>query len=266
MLIGYRSLLLGILLLSLVGCRPPAGEVTLTVFAAASLTEAFQELGARFEADNPGVTVSFNFAGSQQLAQQLAQGAPADLFASANTAQMTNAVQTGRIAPETIQPFVSNRLVVIYPQDNPAGVQTLADLAQPGLQLVLAAPAVPVGQYSLTFLDQAAQSETAGGTPYRQAVLANVVSYEENVRAVLAKVILGEADAGIVYTNDIQPPAAASVGQIDIPDELNVVALYPIAPVQDSAHPAEARVFIDLILSPGGQAVLARYGFQPVQP
>lgn len=260
----YGGLLLSLLGLILISCRPaaPSDDVTLTVFAAASLTEAFQELGARYEVQNPGQQVRFNFAGSQQLAQQLAQGAPADIFASANVAQMSQAVTAGRIAPDAIQPFASNQLVIIFPSDNPANIQSPADLAQPGLRLVLAAEVVPAGQYALTFIEQAAQTQP-DPPAYRQAVLANVVSYEENVRAVLAKVTLGEADAGIVYTSDLHGPSAAPVGQLPIPDSLNVLAVYPLAPLQDSAHPDAAHAFINLLRSPEGQAILTRYGFRP---
>ncbi|MCC6169783.1 MAG: molybdate ABC transporter substrate-binding protein [Caldilineaceae bacterium] len=260
-----------ILLALLGGCTaqiaPPGGSAParreLIVLAAASLTEAFTELGEQFQAAHPGVTVLFSFAGSQQLAQQLAQGAPADVFASANRRQMAAAIDAGRVLSDSTQVFVNNRLVVIYPSDNPAGLASLHDLAQPGVKLVLAAPAVPVGEYALNFLDKASATVEYGAT-YSPTVLANVVSYEENVRGVLGKVSLGEADAGIVYTSDIAAGSADQVGQIEIPDALNTVAAYPIAPVADADHPDLAQAFVDLVLSPAGQAVLARHGFVPV--
>jgi molybdate transport system substrate-binding protein len=260
---------LGIVLM-LAACTSPAGSsnsagqpVTLTVFAAASLTESFGEIGTAFEAVHPGVKVVFNFAGSQQLAQQLAQGAPADVFASANPDQMAVAVQQGRIAPGSPQTFVENRLVVIVPRDNPAGITDLQDLAKSGLRIVLAAQEVPVGQYSLDFLVKATQAG-AFGTGYRVAVLKNVVSYEDNVKAVLSKVILGEADAGIVYTSDLSGDNATRVIQIDIPDAYNVIATYPIAAVIDSPNSAIAADFIDFVLSKDGQSRLAKYGFIPL--
>ncbi len=245
--------------------RPtPEGEkVVLNVFAAASLTESFTEIGQAFESAYPGVKVAFNFAGSQQLAQQISQGAPADVFASANTKQMQVAIGDGRIGSGTEQAFVSNRLVVIYPNDNPAGLAALKDLANSGLQLVLAAREVPVGQYSLDFLDQSAR-DAAYGESYKAAVLDNVVSYEDNVKTVLNKVVLGEADAGIVYTSDLSGDSRSKVGQIEIPDELNVVASYPIAPLTDSPNPQIAKAFIDSVFSPEGQRILAKYGFIPV--
>lgn len=240
-----------------------AEAVTLNVFAAASLTEAFGEIGAQLTAENPGVEVVFNFAGSNQLATQIGEGAPADVFASANKTQMNVAIDSGRIVSGTQQTFALNRLVIVTPGDNPAGLTTLADLAQPGVKLVLAAKEVPVGQYALDFLDKAAADDTLGGA-YRDAVLANVVSYEENVRGVLTKVALGEADAGIVYSSDVVASAQGGVRQIDIPDVLNTIAAYPIAVLSDSAHPQLAQAFVDAVLSAEGQRVLEQYGFLPV--
>ena len=178
------------------------------VFAAASLTEPFGEIGKSFEAAHPGVTVVYNFAGSQQLAQQINAGAPADVFASANKKQMGATIDAGSVISGTQQIFARNRLVVIYPKDNPAGLKDLNDLANPGLKLVLAAKEVPVGQYTLDFLDKAA-ADPALGTTFKDAVLKNVVSYEDNVKNVLTKVALGEADAGIVYLSDISGADAA---------------------------------------------------------
>jgi molybdate transport system substrate-binding protein len=239
-------------------------EGELTVFAAASLTESFTQIGQDFEAANPGTTVVLNFANSQQLAQQLGQGAPADVFAAANPRQMDVAIEAGRIEAGTQQVFVHNRLVVVVPADNPGGVETLDDLAQPGLKLVLAAEDTPIGDYSLAYLDKAAASdEFASG--YREALLDNVVSYEQTVKAVLTKVVLGEADAGIVYTSDVTPNVADEVQQIAIPDELNTIATYPIAVVSDSEQPALADAFLSYVLSPAGQGTLADFGFIPVE-
>ncbi len=256
--------------LLLAGCAPaasgtPAPEpAELTVFAAASLTDAFGVIKADFEALHPNVTISYNFAGSNALAQQLVAGAPVDVFASANNTQMNVAIEGGRVVSGTQRTFVRNRLVVIVPTGNPGGVTTLQDLARPGLLLVLAAPEVPVGQYSLDFLDKAAQ-DPAFGAAFKDGVLANVVSYEENVRSVLTKITLGEGDAGLVYTSDITAEAAGQVERLDIPDALNTIASYPIAPIADSAHAALAQAFVDYVLGPEGQAVLSEYGFIPVQ-
>lgn len=235
-------------------------SANLTIFAAASLTDAFNEIGQNFSAEHPGITFSFNFAGSQQLTQQLGQGAPADVFASANKTQMGKVIETGRVISGTEHTFVRNRLVVIYPQDNPGGLAQLQDLAKPGLKLIFAAKEVPVGQYSLDFLNKAI-TDTAFSPTYMDEVLKNVVSYEDNVKSVLAKVALGEADAGIVYTSDISGEGADKVGRLDIPDNLNVIASYPIAVINDSAYTAQAQAFMDYVLSPAGQQILVKYGF-----
>lgn len=232
----------------------------LLVFAAASLTDAFGELGQQFDAAN-GSTTTFNFAGSNQLAQQIVEGAPADVFASANNTQMNVVIEAGDIVTGTQRTFVRNRLVVIHPADNPAQLSTLQDLAKPGLKLVLAAKEVPVGQYALDFLAKASELPDYTAT-YSETVIANVVSYEENVRAVLSKVSLGEADAGIVYTSDVAA-AEDEVGQIEIPDELNTIANYPIAPTATAADPELAQKFVDYVLSPDGQQILVEYGFLP---
>jgi molybdate transport system substrate-binding protein len=232
---------------------------TLNVFAAASLTDALEEIANAFEAANPSVSVAYNFAGSQQLAAQINEGAPADVFASANRTQMQAAIDGGRIDHGSEQTFVRNQLVVITPSDNPAGIETLRDLANPGLRLIVSDAVVPVGQYSLDFLAKASALPEYTAS-YSPTVLANVVSYEDNVRSVLTKVALGEGDAGIVYTTDAALDGDKVV-QIAIPDELNTIADYPIAPLNDSPNAALAEAFIAYLLSPEGQAVLTRYGF-----
>jgi molybdate transport system substrate-binding protein len=241
----------------------PLESTELTVFAAASLTEAFTEVGQNFAVEHPNVTVSFNFAGSQELSQQLGQGAPADVFASANASQMDTAIAAGRVSSGSQHTFAHNRLVVVYPRDNPAGLTTLQDLAQSDLLLILAAPEVPVGRYSLEFLDKARQDLTFGAT-FKDQVLNNVVSYEKNVKAVLTKVALGEGDAGIVYSSDVTPEMTTQVGQLDIPAALNTTADYPIAVVSDNTYPLQAQAFVAYVLAPAGQDILAKYGFVPV--
>ena len=237
--------------------------VTLTVLAAASLTEPFNEIGKAFEAANPGVTVEFSYAGSQALAEQLSQGAAADVFASASKSYMDAAVTAKRVTEDAPKTFSKNKLVVIYPKDNPAKIASLSDLAKAGIKIDLASKDVPVGKYALTFLDNASKDPTYGAA-YQTAVLANVVSYEDNVKAVLTKVSMDEADAGIVYVSDVSGDYADKVGQLAIPDELNAIASYPIAPISDSAHPELAQAFVDMVLSDAGQAVLAKYNFLPV--
>ena len=236
------------------------GSRTLTVFAAASLTDAFTELGKNFEAANPGMIVTFNFAGSQALRTQIEEGAPADVFASASGKEMDILVTGSFVMSDTPQIFLTNKLVVILPADNPAAIATLEDLANPAVKLVLAAEGVPVGRYSR---DSFALMDTAFGNDFMSTVLANVVSNEDNVKQVVAKVQLGEADAGIVYTSDAV--AAPDLQTIDIPTELNVIAKYPIAPLLKSENAEVAQACIDYVLSAEGQAVLKKWGFGPIQ-
>lgn len=250
--------LLSSLLLLLAACAARPSE--LSVFAAASLRESFTTIARGFEAAHPGTRVMLNFAGSRQLVDQIAQGAPADVFAAAAEKQMQIAVATTRIDAAQARVFARNQLVVVCPKANPARLRELGDLANKDVELVLANKAVPAGSYALDFLNEAA-TKPEFGPAWRTAVLANVVSYEEDVRAVFTKVALGEADAGIVYTTDVLADKAEEVRSIPIPAELNPIAAYPIAPLTDSPNPALAHAFVDYVLSPAGQATLARYGF-----
>ena len=235
---------------------------TITVFAAASLTDAFTEIKTQFEAANPGVTVVYNFGGSSTLAAQLSEGAPADVFASANNTQMQAAQAAGRITREPVI-FARNRLVLVVPADNRANITTLNELANPGIKLVVAAPDVPVRQYTDNMLNLLAE-DPAFGPDYRSGVMDNIVSEESNVRQVLLKVLLGEADAGIVYTSDVTPDAVEQVAQITIPDAVNTLATYPIAITNDSANAEQAQAFVDFVLSAEGQATLSKWGFIPI--
>lgn len=238
-------------------------QAELTVFAAASLADSFEAIADAFEEANPGVVIRFNFGGSSTLATQLAQGAPADIFASANNAQMTVAQEAGRIAASP-QTFAMNRLVLIAPLSNPANIQSLGDLATPGIKLILAAPEVPVRAYTDTMLERMA-SNPAYGESYRSAVLNNLVSEEPNVRLVSAKVALGEADVGIVYLSDLTPDIADAVIALPIPDEFNTIASYPIALTNDSSQPELAQHFVDFVLSESGQAILVEWGFVSIR-
>jgi molybdate transport system substrate-binding protein len=235
----------------------------LTVFAAASLTDTFEAIADAFEQANPGVNILFNFGGSSTLATQLDQGAPADVFASANDAQMQFAVDGGRITDTPIT-FAKNRLVLIVPTNNPANIQSLDDLANPGIQLILAAPQVPVRAYTDMMLEKMT-GDASYGTVYRDAVLANLVSEEPNVRQVSAKVALGEADAGIVYASDITPDIVDDVIALPIPDAFNTIATYPIAMTNDTSQSALAGQFIDFVMSDAGQNILVEWGFVSVR-
>jgi len=237
----------------------PAGGGDLTVFAAASLTDAFERIGTDLEAANEGLHIEYNFAGSQALVTQLAEGAEADVFASANTTQMTAAQDQGSIAGTPLT-FVRNRLAVVVPSDNPGGVETAADLGEDGLSLVLAAADVPVGRYARDAICLMGGDAATYGDGFVEHVAANVVSEEEDVRDVLTRVQLGEADAGIVYASDVTADAEGQVSVVAIPDPVNVVASYPIAPVE-GGDAALAAAFIGYVLGAEGQATLAEHGF-----
>jgi molybdate transport system substrate-binding protein len=234
----------------------PSGE--LVVFAASSLTDAFNEVKAVLEAAHPNLAVSFNYAATSALRTQIEQGAKADVFASANEAQMNTAITNGIIEGEP-HIFTTNRLVVIAPVHSTA-VASLADLAKPGIKLVLAAKEVPVGGYSrdsFNKMDASGRFEP----DFAAKVLANLVSEEANVRQVVGKVALGEADAGVSYTTDVTADVAAQLRTIAVPDGFNVLATYPFAVVKGAPNPEAAQAFIAFVLSPGGQAIMAKWGF-----
>lgn len=221
------------------------GEVT--VFAAASLTDAFTTLGGEFEATRPGVSVTFNFAASSELSTQILEGAPADVFAAADTTTMSRLSDVDGTATDPVV-FAINRAQIIVAADNPLSISTVADLADPDIVVVGCAPDVPCGRYATRILEQA-------------GVVVTYKSLEENVRAVVAKVTLGEADAGIVYVTDVMAAGDAVAG-VDIPDDINVTAEYPIAVMKSAPNSATARAFLDFVLSPRGQEILVSFGFR----
>ena len=237
---------------------------TLRVFAAASLSDAFGDIARTFEASHPGTAVQLNLAGSQQLAAQLDQGAAADVFAAADDRWMATARDHGLIDGDAVV-FAHNLLVLIVPRTNPARIGRLQDLAKPGVKLVVGDVAVPVGNYSRQVLQNLARSD--GYAPeFAKRALANVVSEEDNVKSVVAKVQLGEADAGLVYRSDVTPAVARYVRVFTIPDAVNVRANYPIAAVKAAPQPELARDFIAAVLSAAGQAALSRGGLLPAAP
>ena len=258
-------------LVFLAACAPEAAHTsvstsephTLTVFAAASLTDVFTEIGKAFEAAHPRVKVTFNFAGSQTLSTQLTHGAVADVFASANHTEMDKLVAVNLVQQDAPKDFLTNKLLVILPKNNPADVQTLQDLARPGLKLVLADATVPVGKYTRQILDNLSK-DASFGSDFSTKVLSNVVSNETDVRQVVGKVQLGEADAGVVYISD--SVAVPELKTIDIPDGYNVIAKYPIAALTGAPQPQLAADFVAYVLSSEGQAVLEKWGFTPVTP
>ncbi len=254
---------LGLIFLSiLVGCtsaqtkNDTAAKQTITVYAASSLTDAFTEIATVFESENPDTAVLLNFAGSSQLAAQLHEGMLGDLFASANPAQMAAVIDSGRIDAGTEVVFVSNQLTIIVPVDNPASIHSFEDLANPGVALILASEGVPVRYYTEKII-------ATMPPQFQDQFYRNLVSGEDNVRRVAAKIALGEADAGIVYTTDITPDLATKVQEIEIPADQNFATAYIIAPLNDAPHPEIAKRFVDFVNSAEGQAILATYGFDP---
>ncbi|GAB4589964.1 molybdate ABC transporter substrate-binding protein [Nocardia sp. IFM 10818] len=231
------------------GCGSPDSGTdtkTVTVFAAASLKQVFTRLGADYEAAHPGTTVQFSFAGSSDLAAQLNQGAPADVFASADNANMDKVVKTGRIT-DTPTTFATNTLTIVTPPGNPKRIASLADLSKPGVQLVVCAPQVPCGTATRTV------TAAAG-------VTIAPVSEESSVSDVLAKVTAGQADAGLVYVTDAAG-AGAKVTTVPFPESMSAVNTYPIAVVADSPASAAAREFLRLVTGPEGRKALTEAGF-----
>ncbi|MBW3603942.1 MAG: molybdate ABC transporter substrate-binding protein [Actinobacteria bacterium] len=254
-----RAVVVGALAVALTACgasadvtdragAPSGGDIAgdVLVFAAASLTDAFTEIGEIVERQHPQVTVTFNFAGSQQLATQIIEGARADVFASADQAQMATVVDAGAVAGIPVV-FARNQLAIAVEAGNPASVSSLRDLQRDDVTVVLAAEQVPAGRYTREALDRA-------------GVTLAPVSLETDVRAVLTKVALGEVDTGIVYTSDLAA-AGDRVDGVAIPDEHNVTATYPIATLATAENPAGAQTFIDAVRSDSGRTVLKRAGF-----
>jgi molybdate transport system substrate-binding protein len=228
------------------GSSGSSKQTTLTVYAASSLTSTFTALGKKFEASHQGVQVSFSFGGSSDLVAQIQQGAPADVFASADAKNMDKAVSAKAVEGDPVD-FASNTLEIAVPPDNPAHVTSLKDLAEPGTKVVVCAPEVPCGAAT----QKVEQSSKVTIKP---------VSEEQAVTDVLTKVESGEADAGLVYVTDVQA-AGSKVTGVRFPESSSAVNTYPIAALSDSRHADLAKQFVDLVTGTEGQAVLADAGF-----
>ena len=228
--------------------EPAEGATSITVFAAASLTDAFTQIAADYE-EQHGTEVRLSFGPSDGLATQIQEGAPADVFASASPKWMDAVAEDPGVTDRA--DFARNLLVVIVPAGDPAGLASIDDLGKPGIKLVLAAEGVPVGDYAREMLANAGIADEA---------LANVVSNEDDVKGVVQKVALGEADAGVVYRTDVTAAVAGDLETIDIPEDVNVEAIYPIAALAGASEPA--REFVAYILGPG-QETLEAAGFLP---
>lgn len=248
-----------LMILAVTSCKrsDPAASVQeerLVVFAAASLRDVFTVMGEEFKRTHPGVELTFNFAGTQELRTQLEHGAAVDVFASADQRHMDELVRASRVQGPTF--FARNEPVIIVARESAATLRGLSDLPMAD-RIVIGVPEVPIGRYTLQILDRAS---TALGPDFRSRVEAKVVSRELNVRQVLAKVSLGEAQAGFVYRTDASS-AGERVSIVAIPPELNVIAEYPIGIVKGAVHPVLARAWVDFTLSAGGQRSLRRAGF-----
>lgn len=231
------------------GCRE-AERLDATVLAAASLSEAFTEIAARYERGHPGTEVALELAASSTLAAQVRAGAPFDVLATADERTMAE-VWRAELVEQPVT-FATNRLVVIVPADNPGDVRGIEDLTRPGIAVVLAQPEVPVGAYA---------RRVFAALGIAEAIEANVVSNALDVKAVVAAVSLGEADAGIVYATDVAASVRSRVRVFPVPERVSVRALYPIALATKPEHPAGARAFLEIVLSETGREILAAHGF-----
>lgn len=239
-------LLMSLLTSPLVACTSTTSTDTITVFAAASLTEAFTKIGAEFEREHPGSRVVLNFASSTELATHIVEGAPADIFASADTRSL-DTIRMSDVAVGEPRTFATNSLEIIVEPENPKDISSIRDLARPDLRYITCDPSVPIGAYSADVLARAGVDVTP-------------TSYEDNVKGIVTKVVLGEADAGIVYRSDIVAAGSKASG-IVIPDADNVVVSYPIAAL--GRDPSEnARAFLDFVTSsPIARSILTTFGF-----
>lgn len=240
----------------------PGAKKELTILAAANLTEAFNELQKTFEQKNPEILLHISFAGSQILRTQIEQGAPADVFVSANESHMKALKEEGLV--NEYQLFAKNKLVLIVPASNPADINSLEDLGmKEKFRWVIGVENVPIGQYARKVLDNASK---VYGADFTKRVMDNTVSLETDVKKVAGKVALGEADAGMVYVTDITDSMSPKLKIINIPDELNVIAEQTIATVKSTHLPDEAQKWVDFVLSPDGQSILAKHHQIPVKP
>jgi len=240
------------LALAIVAAQPvaaapkPSGEIT--IFAASSLTESFDAMAKQFEKKYPDVSVKFDYDASSNLATQINQGAPADVFASADQSNLQKTIDSGAVTPPAVV-FAKNRLEIAVEKGNPKKIKSLADLQKSGLVVVLCADQVPCGKY-------AAQSLAMAG------VTINPSSKEENAKATLSKVSIGEADASIVYVTDVKASKGTTSG-VKIADKQNVVATYPMGVVKESQNATAAKAWVQYVTSKDGQKTLRKFGFLP---
>ncbi len=239
---------------------PAPQNVTLTVFAAASLSSAFNETITQYETAHPNVNIVPQYAGTQVLVTQVQQGAQADVFASASTSYMNTLVKGGYMVNSSVANFTENKLALIVPTNNPANISSLSDLNKSGIKIVICAPSVPCGSYTLQVLNKTANN-SAYGPAFKTGVMANVVSQETDVNSAVSKIALGEADVAFVYQSDVPASMQSQIKVITLPDNVNVLAVYPIGVLAQSKNQAVAQDFENYVLSANGTAILDKYHF-----
>ncbi|MCL2625713.1 MAG: molybdate ABC transporter substrate-binding protein [Cystobacterineae bacterium] len=232
---------------------PSAQQDKLVVFAAASLREAFNAMGEQFRSTHPNVELTFHFSGTQELRTQIEHGASADIFASADLRQMDKLAQQGHVLPPVI--FTQNKLAVVVAKESAPHIQKLSDLPSAS-RIAVGVPEVPIGQYTLQLLGRM-------GAEFQTRIEAKVVSREFNAKQILAKVRLGEAQAGFVYRTDAL--SAPELAVVEIPDKLNPVVKYPMAVIRNTSHSQLAQAWVDFVLSEAGQSILEDAGFMPLE-
>jgi molybdate transport system substrate-binding protein len=261
---AYRmslSLLFALLFIASAGLADEQQD--LTVYCGAGLTGALSEIGEIYE-NSSNMSVKFNFDGVPALRAQIEQGAYADVLVSASVKHMKALQSEGFMDNQTVQIFARNKVAIIVPNDNPANITGLKDLAVPGLKILMGTRELPAGDYALQVLDKLA-ADPEYGPAFKESVLANIVSQETTVNRIVSKVALGEADAGFAFISDVSPQMVGKVTKILIPDKYNVIGDFPVGVLSQSKHKEEAQAFIDVIMSNEGQAILEKYGFIPVK-
>ncbi|HWQ65128.1 MAG TPA: molybdate ABC transporter substrate-binding protein, partial [Methanospirillum sp.] len=264
--VSYLAVGLVLLLLAVqIGCVSAAdtNQTGLTIFAAASLTGVVGDLDKSFEASHPGITITPNFDSSATLETQIKEGASADLFLPASDSNINNLVKANLISKDDVTPYATNKLALIVPADNPAGITGLADLAKPGVKIVSETKDVPVRKYTEQMLNKTV-NDTAYGQAFVDAFKKNIVSEETNVAGATTKVSLGEADAGITYYSDVSKELADKIKIIEIPENLNVVAKYNAGVLTESKQKDLAKDYVKLLTSDDGKTALKEYKFSPV--
>ena len=254
-----------LILLVLLACLSPAfaeEKRVLTVFCGAGLTGALSEIGGLYE-NTTNMSIEFNFDGVPAMRAQIEQGAYADVLVSANLKHMDALKSEGFINNSTVEVFARNKVAIIVPNDNPANITGLKDLAVPGVKILMGTKDLPAGDYALQVLDRLA-ADPEFGQEYKESVLSNVVSQETTVNRIVSKIALGEADAGFAFISDVSPEMIGKVTRISVPDKYNVIGDFPVGVLSQSKYPDEAQAFLDLMMSSDGQAILEKYGFIPV--